>query len=116
MVFSCFPGALQTVQLILSCLPGASVPLVLSCLPGASQAVEMVLFCLSGAFLVAQLGVLRNFNGDPHARCNSLILLKGWLAGLNNDLLRAGFSVASIALNALVRRPRRRKYISTWLD
>ena len=39
MVLSCLPGASQTVQLILSCLPGASqaVQLILSCLPGASR-------------------------------------------------------------------------------
>ena len=46
----CLPGASlvpQAVQLVLSCLPGASqaVQGVLSCLPGASQAVQMVLSC-----------------------------------------------------------------------
>ena len=49
----CLPGASQAVQLILSCLPGASqtVQCVLSCLPGASQVVQMVLSCLPGASL-----------------------------------------------------------------
>ena len=45
---------LVLVQMVLSCLPGASqaVQVVLSCLPGASQAVQMGLSCLTGASLV----------------------------------------------------------------
>ena len=40
----CLPGASQAVQLVLSCLPGASlVP---------PQAVQMVISCLPGASLV----------------------------------------------------------------
>ena len=112
LILSCLPGASQAVQMVLSylpagCLPGASqaVRWILFCFPGASQAVHCVLSCLPGASQAVQMVVsclpgASLSKGNPVLRAASLCYGHPTVE-LTQDLPRTGPIAIEIVLKVI---------------